>query len=198
MGGHYPEDSLIADFKKDSRKACNEIYDRYYERLVYYAYKIVRNQMAAEDVAIMAMNKLFEHRDTIESLEQLTGFLLRTTRNLSINTLKKETTDVSRDISYSSEFESDQKADALFLESERYYNLLQSVERLPAKERKAIELYLEEASYQEIAAELKVKTRSIKKINRRAIQLLAKLLHPSRSGATDPLVIGLFILLFRF
>lgn len=69
-----PEKELIRDLKKGGKQAFEEIYNRYWEKLLSTGYYFSGDRQAAEDIVHDVMISLWERRNDIE-IESLSSYL---------------------------------------------------------------------------------------------------------------------------
>lgn len=92
---------LVEQLKEGSPEAHNQIYDKYSNLVYLSAYKVLRNQNDAEDVKQEVFEELWSKKETLEITTSLRGYLSSAAINRSLNKIKKNKTDTSRNQIYS-------------------------------------------------------------------------------------------------
>jgi RNA polymerase sigma-70 factor (ECF subfamily) len=144
--------------------------------LVYFIFKIVKEQAVAEDIAEDAFVVLWEKRNNFKNIKVAQAFLYSTARNASLNWLRyqkssEKKTNALRDIA-------DNK-DRYILEeiihAEFIHELYTALNYLPAQCRKIFDmLYVEGKNNKEIAEELRLSINTIKAQRARGLSILRK------------------------
>lgn len=155
--------------------AFRKIYDRYYDRLYYSCFCIVRNTQEAEDIAIITLRKLFERHASFRSVNQVQAWLFLSARNNCIDTLRRRRVLMERHLEV--ENISDQvivfqsindELDVLLQDK-----ILHLVQELPRQSRQVIKLrYLEGMKYKEISDRLNISPRTVENLLRYALEQL--------------------------
>lgn len=129
--------------------------EQYQTALLRYATRVLNNEDAAQDVVQEAFIRLHGNIDDIaERGVQLKGWLFRTTHNVAIDYIRKESRRHLLHLRQAAQFEP--YAPEPSTGEERYALVLQHLNVLKPKEREVLVLRLqEEMSYKEIAAVLK-------------------------------------------
>lgn len=80
--------ALLERIKSGDQAAFDAIFRTHYAHLVAFAQSMLRDRAAAEDVAQEVMLELWRRREEIAINESLRAYLLRATRNRSLNQLR--------------------------------------------------------------------------------------------------------------
>lgn len=83
------EAELVSAIRAGSEPAFRELVERFRERLYRVAYRLVRNEEEAEDVAQEAFVKAYRSLDGFAGRSSLMTWLYRITRNLALDHLRK-------------------------------------------------------------------------------------------------------------
>lgn len=78
------------DSSKISSLDCSRIYQEYYDRLVRYAARYVRDYMAAEDIVADSFEKLLNIRDTFDSNSNIPAYIFTIVRNNCLQWLRAQ------------------------------------------------------------------------------------------------------------
>jgi RNA polymerase sigma factor (sigma-70 family) len=183
-------DELLASFRLGEHRAFSTIFEKYYPRLVVFAYQIIGNEGQAEDIASDSLAKLFNRAHLYETTDHYESFLYLATRNAAINYLKYLRTFTETYKEYvSRQFDEidmlNQELDAALLEK-----LYRSIEHLPEKSRQVINyLYIQKLSYLKVAELMETTVKNIENIRAYALKKLREDLSQSNS----PTVLMAFI-----
>ena len=154
---------------------------RYQNRVYGFAFHYLGNREEAEDVTQEVFIRLWKHRDNIDE-EQPLGWLLRVTRNASVDAIRRRKT-YHRTVSVNSELldyahGSDPLPDATSETSDFRRHLLTAVESLSEPYRSIVILReIQEMKYQEICDSLDLPLTTIKVYLHRARKMLRNQLH---------------------
>ncbi len=155
---------------------------RHKESVYYYAFSFLKNEMDAEDVSQEVWIRVWNNLDSI-NWSKAKSWILKTTHNLSIDTLRKKrmnlveiTDNIAEFIIDSGGNENPQK----FSENESIKeNIEEAIALLPEKLRMVFILYqIEGFKYREISEILKIPINSTKVYLMRARKELQKILQP--------------------
>jgi RNA polymerase sigma-70 factor (ECF subfamily) len=151
-------------------KSFKKIFNEYYSPLCNYALKITNNKEEAEDIVIDLFANFWES-NTLERIENIERYLLRSVKFKSIDYLRKSTKyksikifDIKDQIS---EFTND------FAEAEIDSLLAYFSSKLPTKTRQVFLLSRRSGkSYRQIAEELKISIKTVEAQMGRALKLM--------------------------
>lgn len=90
---HISDDDLFYKLSEDestSRKAFEELYNRYSSRIFTYCRKILQDEKTAEDIFHEAFIKFYESASKDRVMTNTAAYLLRIARNLCLNEKKKK------------------------------------------------------------------------------------------------------------
>ena len=171
---NYSENSLLEGFRQGKEKNFTEIFTRLYPALCYFALKITDNQSAAEDIAGESFLKVWDRREQFLQFTVLKSYLYTTTRNASINWLKKTQRQQSSDRGMVANNETQEN---YILEdivrAELLREIYSALDNLPSQCSKIMTLlYVEGKSTKEIAEELNLTTGTVKSQKARGLMLL--------------------------
>lgn len=151
---------------------------RYKNRVYGFAFHYLGNREEAEDVTQEVFIRLWKHRETIDE-EQPLGWLLRVTRNASVDAIRRRKT-YTRNISVDSELLTFAQADTTtpdnVAESADFQSLLKKeIDKLAEPYRSIVILReLQELKYQEICSTLDLPLSTVKVYLHRARKMLRK------------------------
>lgn len=160
---------------KSQEVDIKSLFDELYDRLVYFAYQIIRDQEQAEDIVQEAFVKLWGNKNTLTNSEQsLKSYLYNTVKNLSLNVIRHSKV-VDRYVQLN--LREDEPIDAPIVEAIMSAEVLSQIHKAVAElpqQYKTISLlsFFEGKKNQEIADELGISVNTIKKQKQKAIQML--------------------------
>ncbi len=174
-------DQSASDLKNGSIKAFEEIYLKFLNKVVYFAYQYLLDMNKARCVAHDVFLSLWENRAHIEVEGNLQSYILTTTKHKCINILKHNQVESK----YASKFEkathrlnlealSDTSAD-LLLTNEFMNKFRSSLSKLPAKTQEAFILSrFKHFSYEEISKKQAVTVKNVEYRMMQALKLLRR------------------------
>jgi RNA polymerase sigma-70 factor (ECF subfamily) len=173
----WDDKSLMECLVAGKENAFREIYDRYYERLFYSCYGIVRNTHDAEDIVIVTLTKLFTRRERFETIAQLQNWLYLAARNRCFDLLRGRRVQAERDEKVRELFAPDAENQALNSELDVLLieKIMALVGELPPQSQQVIRLrYLEGLKYKEISEKLQISPRTVENLLRYALDRLRR------------------------
>lgn len=178
MKSRLDTNTLLA-FSEGDKSAFNTIYNRYYNEILYFTYKLTASREEAEDITIETFTKLHKLRIRFTTENNIRAFLYITARNNSLNYLRNERrhkiqhTDFSDtgDVEISDEVP-DLPSQHAMLESLLLKEIYDAVEELPERCRDILQLYLQGLDSATIAKKMGIATDTVRSQKRRALDLL--------------------------
>ena len=180
-----------SDVQDESQARANEetltaLVDEYSGAMYRVAYSVVRNATDAEDAVQEAFVRVLRHRDTLHEVRDYRVWLIRIVWNIVLDRKRRaktrpETDDIAdlARVLPATGLSAEARASA----AQHHAQVLACVEQLPTKEREVLLLSaFEDLSSVEIAAVLEITESSVRSRLFRARNLMADLLHHSRSG----------------
>ncbi len=167
----FNEKRLIQGLKAGKSKDFNEIFDQYYFDLCKYAYLLVKDEMAAEEIAEECFFRLWQNRTKIKIKESLKHYLFRAVHNISLNYLQhlqviKKYKDLyvnvldKKEVLYE-EFESSPLQALQYKEFEN--ELKEAIDSMPNQQKKVFSMNrFDGKKYREIADELGISITTVK------------------------------------
>src|SRR6186713_1594125 len=175
MADDYPDKDLVDDFSNGSKAAFDVIFDRYFEKLYIFSFRLTQVREEAEDIASQTLTKLWLKHKDFDNYPQVQAFLYITTRNASLSYLRYQNyTEKSRKVLAAASNESDWVNDSLDADLiEAVHLALRLVEGLPPRSRQVVEMYyLNGMKYREIAEKLDISVRTVENLLRYALDKL--------------------------
>ena len=167
------DQKLIEELISGKELAFDELFRKYYRRLVYFAMNVVKNKDSAEEVVQDLFVTLWEKKDKLQLKVSLKAYLYRAVYNNSVQYYKKQQRFVYNDVALLEEL-SDDYTDILE-QSELEERIYQTIEQLPEKCKEIFKLKrFDELKNREIAEKLKISIKTVETQMTRALKYLAK------------------------
>ncbi|MGB7188886.1 MAG: RNA polymerase sigma factor [Acidobacteriaceae bacterium] len=164
----------------DTSETITALVAEYSATLYRVAYSVMRNSAEAEDAVQEAFLRVLKHREKLAEIRDLRVWLVRITWNVVLDRKRRGKTRPENDdiADYARVLPSgDRRADEDLISSQERSRILLLIDRLPAKERRALLLSaVEELSTAQIASVLKTTESSVRSRIFRARRELATLL----------------------
>ncbi|NGM60890.1 RNA polymerase sigma-70 factor [Sphingobacterium sp. SGG-5] len=172
--GTYDDFALLALLKAGDEKSFAEIYDRYWAVLYRHAYKLLKDEVVAQDIVQEVFVNLWDKIHHLDLQNSLSSYLYAAVRNKVLNVIQREKyqkryVDSMIHFMKTSEALTDHKLRANMLQEK----IEKEVAFLPAKMRHIFEMSrIQHLSHKEIAQELKLSDKTVKKQINNAIRIL--------------------------
>lgn len=154
---NFSDNELIAFLREGNTAACTEIYDRYFQLMFVFAYKKLRDEELAKDFVQELFIKLWERRERLGEVVNLSSYLYVTMRNKILDYFSHEKV-ASKYIAHLGCYLSRNQmpeADYLVREKQLAAYIESQVQALPQKMRRIFELSRKEyLSHKEISVVL--------------------------------------------
>lgn len=156
------------------------LFSKYYKLLCYFAWKMVKDQSLAEDLAQDAFVSYFQNKSRVSTDEAaIRGFLYSSVRFSVFNQNRKSQSEKKywERIHFSEQDNIDYEHQ--IIQAEFTFEINAALQKLPEACRKVFSLsYLEGMSNEEIANELEVSINTIKTHKKRGLKALREMLRP--------------------
>ena len=160
------DSTLFERITRHDAEAFGIVMRRYAGALYAFAFRIVGDTLAAEDIVQEVFINLWEKR--------LRNFLYLAVRNLSLNHLRMQKNHLAQTNAYLFE----QKAGLWVIEEERYRLLSEAIKQLPPRTATVIGYSCDGLSQEEIARKMGITVATVKLLKSHGIQKLKKILGP--------------------
>lgn len=164
---------------KEWNLVFQSIYNQYYAKLCVFATTILSDDIEAEEIVQKVIFKLWEQRETFDSIENLQSYLYRSVKNHCINVINHKKIEDR----YKSEAWDELKAleiKSIEPEEETLYNeakLKQAIQKLPDRSKEVLIMSkFEGLKHKEIAEQLNISVKAVEASITRAFSILRKLL----------------------
>jgi len=170
---------LLERLRSGDGDAFDAIFREHYARLVGLAESMLRDRAAAEEIAQDVMLELWKRRDSLRLEATLRAYLLRATRNRSLNRVRHQ-----RIVQRAEPFAADEiapvaPADRETVQSEIDAALRDAVDGLPPRCREVFELSrVQGLSYAEIAHAMEISVKTVEAQMGKALRTLRERLAP--------------------
>ena len=158
----------------------NFLFDTYFDRLSYFAFKLIKDHDLADDMAQEAFIRYWQMRELVENNPvSIKNFLYATVKNACLNSIRHEKVVSSYASAQPDEPVSEATVVDTIITAEVLDSLLSAVRSLPEPYQKISRLaYLEGKKNQEIADELGISVNTVKKQKQKALEILRTRLRP--------------------
>ncbi len=158
---------------KSGEMSIENLFNTYYPRLSYFAFKMINDKAGAEDVAQDAFIKYWNRRGDFPSEKAAKTYLYITVRNDCLNILRHEEVEKKYLDQQDNNKTQEERGLNQIIETEVLGEIYKAIEELPAGCRQVLKLsYFEKLKNDEIATHLQVSINTVKTQKARALQLL--------------------------
>jgi len=165
------EFELMRGFRHGKEANFDIVFRELYPALCFFAFKIMNNRAAAEDIAQESFIKIWERRDTFQKWNVLKSYLYTTVKNASINWSKKINfqENVKKEMVRGDISEERYLFESL-VAAEVMRELTTAMEKLSPQTKEVVKLiYYEGRKIKEVAAILGISASTVKTLKARAL-----------------------------
>jgi RNA polymerase sigma-70 factor (family 1) len=185
--GTYTDEQLLISLRKDDAGAFTEIYERYWNKLLVYTMRVIRQQHDAEDIVQELFVSIWRRRDALDIEHALSTYLYNSVRYLAFRYIEKNST-------YSDYLQrlalriAGEEVNAPGLEAEIFGRELEGqidrlIGQLPERMQEVFILSRRHhLSYKEIADRLSISEETVRKQVYKSLQILRSRLGPLPVG----------------
>lgn len=168
------DEALLQEFQAGNMQAFEQIYNRYRGLLYIHAYKMLRDEDEAKDVVQETFAKLYTKTDMICIKLNLSAYLYRSVRNRILDIIAHKRIKTEYLVSLEEFLEQGvYTTDQFIREKELAFQIEKEVSMLPEKMRLIFEMSRKaNLSHKEIAAQLDISDKTVKKQINNAIKLI--------------------------
>lgn len=169
-------------FQAGNEEAFSYFFHLYYRCIYFFAFKWIRDEESAKDIASAAFIKTWQKREKLQTATAIKSYLYQVTRNDCYKWLHRHKKETSLHLSLAAVAEPvEQSHLPLFIQSEIITQLHRHIRELPKAQRSIFrKLYIEGKTVAETAKELDLHVSTVKTQKQRGILLLRKKLLPLR------------------
>jgi RNA polymerase sigma factor (sigma-70 family) len=153
------DDQLIQQFNRGEPRALTRVYDKYYDALNYFAYRLIENTSEAEDIVIEVLEILLRRYQDFETMANVKAFLYISVRNRclkylqAIQRLRENQKRLLEDLN-----NPDNYVLIEMVRAELMDDIYREIESLPSTRRSVFKLFFVDGlSTEEISAKLNMK-----------------------------------------
>ena len=165
-------------FQRGEEKGFNYFFNSLFPALLYYAFKIMNDRAAAQDIVEESFIKIWERHTTFYHSKVIKSWMYTTVRNACLNKLQEE----KRRSAHQEKIARQQETVSLdnyvlhdIIRAEVIRELYQNIETLPNACRQIFRmLYIQGKTVREVAEELELSISTIKNQKARGLTLLRK------------------------
>lgn len=184
---------LLTLAQEGETNAFQELYTRYWERLFVHAMAMTSSEDTAKDIVQEIFVELWDKRQELQIKSSLKAYLYRTVKNKVFNIYARNQVHEKYLISLTEFEKQENNADHLLRENLVQSALEKEIAALPHKMRRIFEMSRSEhMSYKEIAEELQISDKTVKK----QISNALKILRSKLAFLLHSLLLAAFLLFF--
>lgn len=169
---------LVKRVQNSDEKAFELLFNRYYEKLYYFAYRYMQNKQDAEGIVQELFTKIWLNRSKLDTEQSFNAYLFTIARNSIFNQFRSQKYRraykeyVRHFIDYAHR---KSEEDVLYADLLRYID--EVVDTLPEKRRKIFIMSRKQGmAYKDIAAEMQISEKTVETHMRLALQALRAVL----------------------
>lgn len=166
------EHSDLLKIKDGDECAFQMLFIEYYSPLVSFANKFITDQSRAEDIVQDIFIKIWEGREKISNIKNISAYLYQTVRFSCYNFIRDKKIFPDDNMAFVQQVKISSSIEEMIIEEESFRLYLKEMESLPPKCRKVFSLSLEGLMAKEIAEELNIAIETVKKQKKIAKRIL--------------------------
>jgi len=170
------EEELLLLIAKGNDAAMKSLFSQFFPRLHYFAYKLISNDLEAEDIAQEALLSFWQKRMDFshQSLRQLEAYLFTIARNRCYNYLRnKSTRDQKAESIAGEQTVVDDLLERELIREDIFNRIFQEIRELPPAQAELLKLiYIDDLETAEIAEKLQTTPNNIRNQKARALEKL--------------------------
>jgi RNA polymerase sigma factor (sigma-70 family) len=171
------EAELLKRISKNDEKAFEEMFMCYHNQLGEYVLMITKSRELTEEIVLEVFLKVWQNRSDLDKVEKFTSYLFISTRNYTLNALRKMATEERRKQQWTFDQETEQTIELdAFQNADPDYDVLleQAVAKLPRQQRSVFELKMQGYKNHAISVEMQISSESVKKYQQYALKSVIK------------------------
>lgn len=155
---------IISNLNKGSKPAFNKVYNQYINRLSFFIFKYIKDKELTEEILQELFINLWQSRNKLTNIDNLTNYLYTSAKNLMVNKLKNLVTrklHESKYLSYQQIIDNEEDTHEKN-NLDQFILLSKAIDSLPEKCRTIFELSKYEGlTYNEIAKHLDISVKTV-------------------------------------
>jgi RNA polymerase sigma-70 factor (ECF subfamily) len=173
------ERNLFERIRRGESEAFDAIFRKWYPQLVRYAESMLGERAVAEEIAQDVMLKVWDSRQTLTIDESPAGYLLRATRNRTLNELRHRKVQQKSQIHLVKDDRVSASAEADLTEQKIQAALHDAMDALPERCREVFELSrVQGLRYSEIAEAMQISVKTVETQMGKALRILRERMAP--------------------
>lgn len=152
----------IEKFEAGERQAFKTVFDSLYSNICLFTNRYVKNLPVAEDIAQECFVTLWDHRETMKSIQHIKSFLYLSARNTALDYLRHEKIKNSYNEHTIQELETSENFIHFVIEEEVEQILLKTEANLPRQCKQIFILAMQGKENEEIALKLNISVNTVK------------------------------------
>ena len=160
----------IQALARGEEKAFQQLFIEYYPALISFGMKYINTKEAVEDLVQDVFAKIWENRESLKNIDDLSAYLYQMVRFKCFNYLRDEKAHSEALRSYADEMDTEEMN--AYIKEEAYRIAMQALEELPPASQNVFKRVIEGYSTREIAEELNIAIETVKKHKQIARRIL--------------------------
>jgi RNA polymerase sigma-70 factor (family 1) len=168
MNPHSTNDHILQCLKErialGDQNAFRQLFNLYCKKLTQFAFAIVKSSDAAREIVDEVFIKIWKHKASIQSIQNLTVYLYTATKNTSLNFLSARAKENMVDPFdfFSVQLSDGQCPEKKLITSELFKKINDAIDQLPPRCKMVFKLVREDGlSYKEVAAILNISVKTV-------------------------------------
>ncbi|WP_349318654.1 RNA polymerase sigma-70 factor [Chitinophaga sp. MM2321] len=150
--------------QRDDQTAFQQLYESFFYQLYQFAYSYVQSKEIAEEVVHDVFLRLWQQRETLETIENISVYLYVSVRNAACNSLRKKKTGLLIPIDElpQQQLQLSINPESVLINRELQARIREAVAQLPTRCKLVFKLIKEDGlSYKEVAAILDISVKTV-------------------------------------
>lgn len=172
----YNEEELLQRIAEGDEGAMKQLFELYYSRLYYFAFKLINDSMEAQDIAQEAVLNFWQRRKNFSAstLQEAEAFLFTVARNRCYNYTRNQNTRNSKQAMLASTQElSDDSVELGIMREDIFNRIYQEIrQHAPAQFQLLKMIFIENLETAEIAQRLAITPNNVRNQKARALEKL--------------------------
>jgi RNA polymerase sigma-70 factor (ECF subfamily) len=169
------EKQLFLEFQGGTHTVFDYFFDKYYQGLCVYAYRILKSNTEAEDLVQDFFVRILENRATISIETSVKSYFIRSVHNRCLDNLAHQKVKINHEQFRLKMLSEDDLQEYPLLDSELAQQIERAIQNLPGVIRETFMLNrFEELSYQQIAKHENVSVKTVEYRISKALTILRK------------------------
>lgn len=169
------EKQLFLDFQGGSKSVFDYFFDKYYQGLCVYAYRMLKSKSEAEDVVADLFVRILENRKTIRIESSVKSYFIRSVHNRCLDLIAHQKVKISHEMYQLNRMTEDDFHEYPLIDNELKQQIDRAIRSLPEGIRETFILSrFEGLSYQQIATHENISVKTVEYRISKALGILRK------------------------